>query len=165
MGMVACFAGVTAAMIDELKSDPDGVQEYLYPDDGDGEPPHYVDVDKAWHCIHFMLAGDAGMGPNPASWAFFGGEEVGEDVGYGPARILQPAQVRSIASALSSIGESEFKARYSPNEMLAADVYLGDMCVRDGDDALDYIVSNYQNLVAFYRGAADRGEGAILWLS
>jgi hypothetical protein len=165
MGMVACFAGVTAATIDELKSDPSKMQEYLYPDDGDGEPPHYVDVDKAWHCIHFMLAGNAGMGSDPSSWAFFGGEEVGEDVGYGPARILQPAQVRTIASALSSIGESEFKKRYVPKAMQAANVYLSDMCVRDGDDALDYIANHYQNLVAFYRGATERGEGAILWVS
>jgi hypothetical protein len=165
MGMVACFAGATAATIDALKSDPSGMQGYLYPEDGDGEPPHYVDVDKSWHCIHFMLAGDAGMGPDPSSWAFFAGEVVGEDVGYGPARILQPAQVQSIASALSSIGLSDFKARYSPSAMQAANVYLSDMCVRDGDEALDYIAGNYQTLVAFYRGAAERGEGAVLWVS
>jgi hypothetical protein len=164
MGMVACFAAVDAKTINRLKANPDQMDEFLNPDDGDGEPPRYADIDKSWHCIHFMLTGSAGGGPEPLSWAILGGEELGEDVGYGPARILQPDQVRSIASALLQIDEAAFKGRFSPQAMQVQDIYLHEMCVRDGGDALDYLVSNYRGLVAFYGAAADRGDGAVLWM-
>lgn len=164
MGMVACFAGLDTATIAGLKSDPAAMEEFLYPDDGDSEPANYIDLDKAWHCIHFMLSGSADSATGPLGWAVLGGDALGDDVGYGPARIMLPDQVLSIATALSSIDEDSFKSRYAPDAMLAASVYLADMCVRDGDEALDYLVDNYLCLAEFYRAAAARGDGAVLWL-
>jgi Domain of unknown function (DUF1877) len=163
MGMVGCFAAADAATIDRLKSDPGQMEAFLHPDDGDGELAHSIDVDKAWHGIHFILTGHADGGPEPLCWAVLGGEEVGEEVGYGPARILQPDQVRSIAAAL--IDEAAFKARFAPQAMEAAKIYPDVIWVRDGDEALEYLVENYRELVAFYRSAAGRGDGAVLWLS
>jgi len=165
MGMVACFAATDAATLRGLQADPGLIQDFLYPDDGEGEPPHYVDLDKGWHCIHFMLVGEAEGGEPPLSWAILGGDEVGDEVGYGPARFLQPDRVRAVATALSSMDDETFKRRFEPHAMQAADVYLSEMCVRDGDEALEYLLENYRSLVAFYRGAADRGDGAILWVS
>jgi len=164
MGMAACFAAADAATINQLKADPGQIEEFLFPDDGDSEPPNCMDVDKAWHCIHFMLTGEADEGPAPLSLAILGGEEIGDDVGYGPARVLQPGQVRDIAVALSRIDEPAFKARFDPQAMLTANIYLSEMCVRDGDDALDYLLEKYLALVEFYRAAADRDDGVILWL-
>ncbi len=163
MGMVGCFAALDREAIARLKSDPDQVEAFLHPDGGDGEPPHYLDVDKAWHGIHFLLTGTADGGAAPLCWTVLGGEEIGDDVGYGPARILQPDQVRKIAQAL--LDEESFKARFAPEAMEAAQVYPDIIWVRDGNDALEYLVENYRGLVAFYRSAADRGDGAILWLS
>ena len=73
--------------------------------------------------------------------------------------------MRSIASALALIDEENFRSRYKPAEMAAADVYLADTCVIEGDEALDYLRHNYQVLVEFYRDAAGRGDGAVLWIS
>lgn len=164
MGMVACFAGIDLATILRLKANPSEVEEFIYPDDGDSEPENYIDLDKAWHCIHFMLTGSVDDNSGPLGSAVLGGVEIGDDCGYGPARIIEPKQVDIIATALASIDENNFKSRYAPDAMQAADVYLADMCVRDGNDALEYIVQNYHNLTAFYRDAARRGDGAILWL-
>ncbi len=165
MGMVACFAGADVGTISRLKANPEDIEDFLYPDDGESEPEHYMDVDKAWHCIHFMLTGSAEGGAEPLVGAFFGGENAGEDMGYGPARLMQPEQVQRISAALSVIDEESFKARYHPSALAAANIYLADMCVRDGDDALDYLVSNYHELVEFYRATAERGDGAVLWIS
>lgn len=164
MGMVSCFAAVPPAMIAQLKSDPSEMEALLFPDEDDDEPENLIDVDKSWHCIHFMLSGSADGGSTPLSWAILGGEEFGDDIGYGPARILLPDEVRMIATALSDISEEDFKSRYAPQAMQAADVYLSDMCVRDGDDALFYLASNYVNLNEFYRNAAFRGDGVVLWI-
>jgi hypothetical protein len=165
MGMAACFASADQAVLNQLRSNPDDIEDFLYPDDGDSEPPNYADLDKAWHCIHFMLNGSAGGTDSPLSLAILGGLPVGEDMGYGPARILDPQAVARIAAALATVDDANFSARYDPEAMQAADVYLADMCVRDGDDALDYLLDNYRDLVAFYEAAAARGDGAILWIS
>jgi hypothetical protein len=161
MGIVACLAGIDRATIERLKEDPDLVESYLYPDDGESEPPNCIDLDKSWHCIHFMLTGQAEDAEPPLGWAVVGDEEVGEDTGNGPARVLSPEQVSKVSSAL--IDEEAFRRRFDPTSLAQANIYLHEMCVRDGDDALDYIVDNYRGLVDFYRNAAARGDGAILW--
>jgi hypothetical protein len=161
--MVGCFAAIDPKTISELKADPDQIEGFLYPDDGEGEPANSIDVDKAWHGIHYLLNRDGDGGGEPLCWAIFGGDEVGDDLGYGPARILQPDQVKSIAGAL--IDESVFKSRYAPEAMEAAQIYPEIIWVRDGDEALGYLVENYRELVTFYRAAAERGDGVVLWLS
>ncbi|MGO1073848.1 YfbM family protein [Lysobacter sp. CA199] len=160
MGMAACFAAVTPATAERLTSNPDQVEEYLFPDGG--EPENYIDVDKAWHGIHYLLTGSADESVPPLSWAVMGGTEIGEDIGYGPARILTTEQVKQIAEALPN--EDDFKAAYAPEAMEAAQIYPDVIWVRDGQESLDYLVENYRELVAFYRAAATRGDGAILWL-
>jgi len=165
MGMVACFAGADPATIARFREDPSQIEEFLYPDEGEGEPEHYIDLDKAWHCIHFMLTGNAGEASGPLGSAILGGDELGEDVGYGPARIILPEQVHSIAGALSQVDEESFKSKFNPVAMQAADVYLSDMCADEGNDALEYLVENYLSLVRFYQDASNRGDGDILWVS
>lgn len=171
MGMVTCFAATDCETIESLRSDPERIESFLYPDgteddrDGDGVPPNYIELDKAWHCIHFMLSGSAGVNSDPLSFAILGGEEIGQEIGYGPARFLDSNGVRRVAVALSAIDESTFRSRYNPAAMKIADIYLADMCVRDGDDALDYLAQHYLSLVEFYRSAAERNDSVVIWVS
>ena len=162
MGMAACFIAIDKNAVDSFFANPDSLEEFLSEQFESEESTNIVDVDKSWHCIHFMLTGQAEGGEEPLAWAVLGGEETGDDAGYGPARILRPDQVKSVSSALASIDKSEFSSRYDPAAMKAADIYLSDMCVRDGEEALEYIVENYLGLTDFYRDAAERGDGAVL---
>jgi hypothetical protein len=165
MGMVGCFAGVSPETLLKLKSNPENIEAYLYPNDGEDEPPNYIDLDKAWHGIHFMLTGSADGGDEPLSLAVLGGEEVGEDMGYGPARLLTPDQVQAVSAALSALDEESFRCRFAPQKMEAAGIYPDVIWVRDGQEALDYVMEYYRQLVTFYADTAARGDGAILWLS
>jgi hypothetical protein len=165
MGMVGCFVAVSSETLRELKQNPEAIEEYLYPNDGEDEPPNYIYVDKAWHGIHFMLTGSADGGEEPLSLAVLGGEEIGEDMGYGPARILTPLQVQAVSAALTALGEEGFRNRFAPQDMEAANIYPDVIWVRDGQEALAYVMENYQPLVRFYADATARGDGAILWLS
>ena len=164
MGMAACFASAGVETLNHLRSNPGEMEGFICPDDDEGEPPNYADVDKAWHCIHFMLTGRTDRGPELLSSAIFGGDEIGEDVGYGPARIMDPAEVKKVAVALMSIDDAAFSSRFNPQAMKSADIYLADMCLRDGTEALDYLLQNFHSLAEFYRAAASRDDGAILWL-
>jgi len=51
-----------------------------------GTPGHSVSLDKAWHGLHYLLCGALEPAPGPLGQAVFGGTEIGEDQGYGPAR-------------------------------------------------------------------------------
>jgi len=45
-----------------------------------------VELDKAWHGIHYLLTGGAEPNGTLASKVIMGGENIGPDLGYGPAQ-------------------------------------------------------------------------------
>jgi Domain of unknown function (DUF1877) len=165
MGMAGCFAAIDPDTQRKIRNDPSLMEGFLYPDGGDGEPEHSVDVDKAWHGIHFMLTGKAHGGEGPLALAIMGGDEIGEEMGYGPARFLEPKQVQEVAAALEKLTIEEFEKGFRPAEMTAADIYPEVIWERDGKDALNYVLENFQQMVVFYRDTAARGDGAVLWLA
>jgi hypothetical protein len=111
MGMVACIAAVPVETLQRLRSGDESIEEYLYPDDGDSEPPDSIDLDKAWHGIHYLLTGTAEGGDGPEALAILGGEEFGPDVGYGPARFLLPGDVKAVSDALARLTERDCQAQ------------------------------------------------------
>jgi len=165
MGMVAYFCTVDAATLDRLRADPELMTDYVMPEDVDADPPNCMDIDKSWHCLHFMLTGTAAPGTSPLSWAILGGEDCGDDVGYGPPRVLTPAQVHQIVDALAAIDEPAFRASFDPQAMADADIYLGEAALAEGQEFLDYLVDQYLQVAELYRTAAARDDGVILWLS
>jgi hypothetical protein len=164
MGMRGGFVAVSADEFARLLHDPDSVADFLYPDDGESEPPNSIDIDKAWHGIHYLLTGEAEGGAEPGSLAVLGGEEFGEDVGYGPARFLTPSQVAAVSQELAKHSTEELTQRYRPQDMDAKQIYP-DIWVRDGDEGLEYLLEYYRVLADFYRDAASRGDAVIQWLS
>lgn len=165
MGMSGCFAPVTAARLAALRRDPDAVVAFLHPDDGEGEAEGTIDVDKAWQGIHYLLTGTADQGDAPRSLAVFGGAEFGPEVGIGPARFLTPQQVRDVSAALADFSEAELRANFNPQDMQARGVYPEVIWVRDGVQALDYVLENFRPLAEFYADAAARGDAVLQWLA
>ena len=122
-----------------------------------------MDIDKAWHGIHFMLS-QIGQQQMAFALAVLGGEEVGDDVGYGPARFLTAQQVKAVATSLSELDETHFCEQFLPEAMEAAEIYPTGIWVRDGYEALEYLLENYRQMVFFYQQTAENGDGAVLWL-
>lgn len=119
-------------------------------------------LDKAWHGIHFLLTGSDGPTSQLASQVIFGGEPVGPDQGYGPAQLLPPSTVKQIAKLLQSQTPEVLSARYDPKAMESAKIYPDMIWVREGPEALKYLLQFYSQLVAFYSGAAERGDAVLL---
>lgn len=161
MGMAGYFVAVNPQQIAEFKEDPSSLTDFLYP--GEEEPDNSIDVDKSWHAIHYMLNGAAGPEEGQPAPAIFGGEPVGEEMDYGPARILGPEDTQALAATLASIDEAAMRARYAPEAMAEARIYP-DNWLRD-DDALDYVIYHYLNMAQFYAAAAKRGDGVLLFLA
>jgi len=164
MGMVACFTSLPPAELQRLRDDPSEIEEFLYPDGGNEEPPHYYDLDKSWHGLHYLLTGETYGGKPPLSQAVLGGTEFGEDGGYGPARYLPAEDVHAIAEALGRIAPDALTQRFNPDDMEARQIYP-DIWVREGDEALDFLLDGFAGLQAFYAGAAGRGDAVIQWIA
>lgn len=164
MSMTGQFAAISKSKLDELQDDPDAVADFLFLEADEGGPSHTADIDKAWHGIHFLLTGSPSGGVGPLAAAIMGGEEIGEDAGYGPARYLEPEEVKSIAQALADASTEDLAKRYSPKALTAADIYPG-IWEQEGDEAFDYLAGYYEDMVDFYKAAAKRGDAVLLYLA
>lgn len=161
MGMVLIGRRLSSDELKAVQADPATVETLIFNDDDPDTPGAGLDLDKAWHGIHFLLTGSAwepGEGPGAA---ILGGDEIGEDNGYGPARLLTPEAVRSIAAGLETVEIETLRARYDPDSLAAADIYptIWD----EGADAFDgYLAPYYTTLRDFYRTAAQNDQGVLL---
>lgn len=135
----------------ELLADPDGIEELLESDDDISS----VDLDKAWHGLHWLLVrSDA-----PLEEAVFGGEELGEDLGYGPSRLLLPNRVKHVASGLASLEADQLRTRLDRGAMSRDEVYP---MIWDEEDIFEnYLAPAFAQLRDFYAAAAAAGEAVI----
>ena len=83
-----------------------------------------ISIEKAWHGVHYLLCGQAVPGSDLASQVVMGGTDVGEDLGYGPARYFDAAKVAAIANELTRPNlEAEMMARWDPDQMTNLGIY------------------------------------------
>lgn len=120
-----------------------------------------LDLDKAWHGLHYLLTGTPYDNHGLLGQAILGGKEVGEDLGYGPARILSPERVKEIAGALGSLSTESLSSKYDPSAMERAKVYPN-IWVREGPEGLRFLLNYLPALQAFYKKAAESGSAVIL---
>jgi hypothetical protein len=143
--------------IQQLTSNVDALTKVLFETKGEQS----VSLDKAWHGIHFLLTGSAWKMNGGASLAILGGKPVGEDLGYGPARVLTPAQVKAIAAALEKETPESLSSRYDLQAMEKEQIYPS-IWQREGKEGLRYLLDSYKSLLAFYKRAADNGQAIII---
>ena len=110
-----------------------------------------ISLEKAWHGVHYLLCGEVEPTSAIPSQAVMGGVEVGEDLGYGPARYFEADEVRAIAQALSSATlEAEMIARFDPAKMTSLGIYPGGW--KAGDT--DWLMEEFRRLRKFYDDAS-----------
>lgn len=164
MSMICNLRQVDVAEIDDLLSHPEHIGDVL--DSDKAGPGGELDLDKAWHGIHFLLTGSAWEGDEPLCYLIAGGQEVGdEDVGYGPARVLRPKEVAQFDAALAAISLDDFRRRFDPTAMMAQQIYpeIWDRDPRE-DDTLGYLAEYFDMLKTIVRNSAQMQKGLIVWL-
>ena len=121
-----------------------------------------IDIDKAWHGIHYLFNNSAWGGTSPTKWIIFGDISIPElDGGYGPARYLKPSQVSEVNKLLSNISVDEMRKRYDPNKFDSANIYP-DTWLRDKEEAFKYLLRFYKQLKTLYQKAASAGEYVLM---
>lgn len=123
-----------------------------------------IDIDKAWHGLHFLFTGTAGERDEPGCFLLHGGEEIGnEDVG--PARVLRPDQVSQFAAFLAELSHDELARRYNPTRMTALEIYPEVIWTRPataGESAFDYLLAAFEDLRNFVTVTSTRGDRLIV---
>jgi hypothetical protein len=156
------------ARIDALLADPAavyGVIDGAYNDPSAG----FVDLDKSWHCLHYLLTGSAQGGEPPLDFLLQGGEPVGtEDLGgAGPARVFRPPAVVALADALLPIEPAQLMLRFDLKKLEALDVYPGRWSQLNlrSDYELGYYFGPFGELKRVVERARHEGAGIIVWIS
>ncbi len=110
-----------------------------------------LSIDKAWHGVHYLLCGKIEPGSDLASQAVMGGTEIGDDLGYGPARYFDAAEVANLASELSRPNlEAEMIARWDPAQMATLGIYPGQFDAADQQ----WLMDAFRQLRQFYVDAS-----------
>jgi hypothetical protein len=162
MSMIGNFLQLSSEELAALIADPSGVQSFIYPEGEECE--NSIDIDKAWHGIHYLLAGDAWGGEPPLANVVLGGTEIGEDFGYGPARYLTADEVRAVANALKDITAELLRSRYVASELSKNEIYP-EIWDDPDDDAVGYLASYYQTLRDYYIDAAAKKSAMLKYLN
>jgi hypothetical protein len=153
MSMIGVFRLVPDEQIQALLADSGAVEAFL---ESESEPNDSLDVDNAWHGIHFLLTGQADEDAVLPLGFMFAGTPIPEtDVGYGPATALFSREVREVAAALGDLQSDVLRARYDPSRMNELGVYPSIWHHDPDDDPLAYLLDYYEPLRRLaLRGAA-----------
>lgn len=163
MSMIVNLVRVETGTLVELLAGSLPIIPFLY--ETDHREEWTLDLDKAWHAIHFLLAQDAWGGSEPYCYLVAGGEEIGdEDVGYGPARALTPTEVKAWDEALAVIDDEDMRQRFNPDRLVQEEIYPS-IWDRDPeeDDGFGYMLHYYQELRTFLANAAASGHGLVVY--
>lgn len=128
-----------------------------------GQTPS-VHLEKAWHGLHFLLTGSAGESGVPLGFLLEGGQEVGEDDGYGAPRLFQPGEVQQIHAALAPISDDELWGRFDPERMEAESIYPG-IWDEEEEELREEYLSYFHELKKVVAQAGVGGMGLVVTLS
>ncbi len=170
MSMIGKFRISDDEEIRSFLASPDAFEEALFPEDEDGaeiDAPVQVqlDVDKAWHAIHFLLCGDPWEGEPPLGFIVSGGIPVGEDLGYGPARAFSSSELAEITAALEPISSEELKSRFSAAAFKEQQIYPDIWDEPESECLDDYVLEHFDRLKRYLQKASAEGKALIVYLT
>jgi hypothetical protein len=127
-----------------------------------------LSLEKSWHILHYLLTGHVGPAGAPGD-LLLTGEDVGQDVGYGPARLHTPAETRAFSQFLETQDPARLMTRVNPASMRQLGVYaipMGRGSDTEYEGELREEVGRYFPLLRDYvRDMSNKGNGLLIWVS
>jgi hypothetical protein len=148
--------------ITRLLGNPNEITRFLF--GAEAAQRERVDLDRAWHAIHFALNGSRLDGQPPLNFLVDVGTPVGDvDVGYGPARVLTSQQVRQLAQALAPVDPETLRGRVDVRQLEEMAIYPGAWHGNGLD--VEYVVARYATMRELVTRLARDGLGMILYIN
>jgi|SoiMethySBSTD1v2_1073268.scaffolds.fasta_scaffold17387_12 hypothetical protein len=149
-----------------LLEQPDNIAAYLYEDDSGFGPHGDIDIDKAWHGLHFLLCGSATRDDWPFAFLVNWGRPIGdEDVGYGPARGFFSGEVKQISEALNQLDHARLETRFDPETMAREEIYPMIWAPEEARESLEYLLGYFDSMRGFINATAEADGGLLVYLS
>jgi hypothetical protein len=158
MSITCVLCATTADQARRLRANPDSMEGLFTPGKA---PMRSLHLEKAWHGLHYLLTTRGGDGADSLGFLLEGGEEIGEDLGYGPARLFAPDVVRQLHGALDGISEEELWTRFDPESMEEQEIYPG-IWDEDEADLREEYLEYYNHLKGFVRRASEGQMGIVV---
>lgn len=119
-----------------------------------------LDLQKSWHMLHYLFTGSVEDTNSPGA-ALLSGEELGEDISYGPVRLHDEKATAEFTRFLQGVDIETLLARMSITEMAEAGVYSV------GDDAAvrEEVGYYFPQLRDYVARVARKNAGLLTWLS
>jgi hypothetical protein len=126
-----------------------------------------MDLDKAWHALHFLFTGSDWEGDFPQGFLVSCGQEIGDvDVGYGPARSFSPDEVEKISKFLDSQNESDLRKRLDPKKMAELEIYPSIWSDKTNlDEEWEYFGDGFQRMKEFVKETAAKRMALLIYLN
>lgn len=159
--MISVWRMIDADAAGDLLQEPGQIEAFL---DEDGPE---LDLERAWHGLHFLLSGSARETAGPRG-AVLGGRRLGEvNVGYGPARLLSCAEVAAFDDLLQCTSEADFRARFDAQALTRADIYPNEWeGAQAGEtDPRAWLRAHFGNLKVFVAAARRDGMALVTYLA
>ncbi|HWB08175.1 MAG TPA: YfbM family protein [Pirellulales bacterium] len=121
-----------------------------------------MEIGKEWHGLHYLLTGTAAEFRGAEGFLVDGGEEVGPEIGYGPARLFSPREVDDIHSVLVDISPDELWSRFDADEMTADQVYPSLDWHEEPELKRQVYQRTYAELKKFVDEASRRGQCVVV---
>lgn len=116
----------------------------------------HVDLDKAWHGIHYLLTRTAWGAELPLGF-IAAGQPIDDE-----ARIFSAREVAQIAAALAPLDTQSLSANFDPDQMDAIGIYP-QIWTDEGQEALDYCLHYFEPMKDFIDDTAARKLGMIIF--
>lgn len=159
MSMICELFAAEPGQLQAVLAEPESIYDLLRQLQGQRAS---ISLEKSWHGLHFALTGSAWEGDPPLNFLVTGGTPVGEeDVGYGPARVLDAQEVQAVHTALTALSLEDFARNFDLEQMAAQQVYPG-IWDEPRAELLEEYGDYLQELKAFLARAATNGQGVIV---
>ncbi len=125
-----------------------------------------LELNKTWHILHFLMTGHSNAFPSPGD-ALLSGIPLGEDLGYGPARLHPPNETRSFCDFLAHLRVELVISRLDFEALAQADIYPVSTKpkIEDAEDWRREIAKSFISLKTYVTRAAEKDDGLLVWLS
>ena len=169
MSMLCYVLAVSPEQIKALRAKPSLATDVAMAAMGEGDVSQFgplqeaLDLQKSWHMLHYLFTGSIDDTRSPGA-GLLSGEELGEDIGYGPVRLHGEKSTAEFARFLGSLDIEGLLARMNIAEMANAGVYS----MPDGDEEdgiRDEVGYYFPQLRDYVVQAAQKQGGLLTWLS
>ena len=162
MGMSGNYFRPSESTVDDIRRGAVALSDFIY---DKSQKENIVDIDNAWHAIHFTLTGNAygGEDDNIFSRLVLSGNTLIEGDEEYSAMLISPEDVKALSAALLALKREDFRERFSMEEMLENEIYP---VTEDDDeeDFFDYVWDAVEELKEFFEAAAQEGQAVIFYM-